>query len=104
MLYWRLTHLKVARRVDTTKVKALTQEILALPEGERQQLAQQVLPILLATRAGLEGIDEVLRTLSDRELDAIVERARSRRRDLSEAAVAEVIDEALRSARASRRS
>ena len=42
--------------------------------------------------------------LSDQELDAIVERARSRRRDLSEAAVAEVIDEALRSVRASRRS
>lgn len=38
------------------------------------------------------------------ELDAIVERARSRGRDRSEAAVAEVIDEALRSARASRRS
>jgi hypothetical protein len=90
--------------VDTTKVKALTQEILALPEGERQQLAQQVLPILLSTRAGLEGIDEALGALSDQELDAIVARARSRRRDLSEAAVAEVIDEALRSARASRRS
>ena len=104
MLYWRLTKLKVTPRVDITKVKALTQEILALPEGERQQLAQEVLPILLATRAGLEGIDEALRALSDRELDAIVERARSRRRDLSEAAVAEVIEEALRSARASRRS
>jgi hypothetical protein len=99
-----LTKLKVTPRVDITKVKALTQEILALPEGERQQLAQEVLPILLTTRAGLEGIDEALRALSDRELDAIVERARSRRRDLSEAAVAEVIDEALRSARASRRS
>jgi hypothetical protein len=90
--------------MDTTKVKALTQEILALPEGERQQLAQEVLPILLTTRAGLEGIDEALRALSDQELDAIVERARSRGRDQSEAAVAEVIDEALRSARASRRS
>jgi hypothetical protein len=71
---------------------------------ERQQLAQEVLPILLTTRAGLEGIDEALRSLSDQELDAIVERARSRRRDLPEAAVAEVIDEALRAARASRRS
>ena len=89
--------------MDTTKVKALTQEILALPEGERQQLAQEVLPILLTTRAGLEGIDEALRSLSDQELDAIVERARSRC-DLPETAVAEVIDEALRSARASRRS
>jgi hypothetical protein len=90
--------------VDTTRVKALTQEILALPEGERQQLTLGVLPILLATRAGLEGIDEALRTLSDQELDAIVERARSRRLDLPEAPIAEVIAEALRTARASRRS
>jgi hypothetical protein len=90
--------------MDTARIKALTQQILALPEGERQQLALEVLPILLTTRAGLEGIDEALRTLSDQELDAIVERARSRRRDLAEAAVAAVIDEALRSARASRRS
>jgi hypothetical protein len=90
--------------VDTSKVKALTKEILALPEGERQQLALEVLPILLTTRAGLEGIDQALRTLSDQELDAIVERARSRRRDLTDPEVAAVIDEALRSARASRRS
>jgi hypothetical protein len=99
-----LTNLKVTPRVDTSKVKALLQEILALPEWERQQLAQEVLPILLTTRAGLEGIDEALRMLSDQELDAIVERARSRRRDLTEAAVAAVIEEALRSARASHRS
>lgn len=90
--------------MDTNKVKALTKEILALPEGERQQLALEVLPILLTTRAGLEGIDQALRTLSDQELDAIVERARSRRRDLTDPEVAAVIDEALRSARASRRS
>ena len=90
--------------MDTSRVKAMTQEILALTEGERQQLAVEVLPILLATRAGLEGIDEALRALFDEELDAIVERARSRPRDLTEAGVAEVIDEALRSARASNRS
>jgi hypothetical protein len=90
--------------MDTARIKALTQQILALPEGERQQLALEVLPVLLTTRAGLEGIDEALRTLSDQELDAIVERARSRRRDLTDATVAAVIDEALRSARASRRS
>jgi hypothetical protein len=89
--------------VDTTKVKALTQEILALSEDERQQLARQVLPILLTTRAGLEGINEALRTLSDQDLDTIVERARHRTRDLSSAALAEVIEEALRAARASRR-
>lgn len=62
----------------------------------------EVLPVLLTTRAGLEGIDEALRALSDQELDAIVERARSRRRDLMDATGAVVIDEALRSARASR--
>jgi hypothetical protein len=92
-----LTNLRVAPRVDNNKVKAP-------PRGERQQLAQEVLPILLTTRAGLEGIDEVLRALFDVELDAIVKRARSRPRDLTEAGVAEVIDEALRSARASHRS
>ena len=90
--------------MDTTKIKALAQDILALSEGERQQLAQEVLPCLLTTRAGLESIDEALRALPDEDLDAIVERARSRRRDLPEAAIAEVIDEALRAARASRRS
>ena len=104
MLYWRLTRLETAALIDTARIKALTKEILALPEAEKQQLALEVLPILLTTRAGLEGIDEALRALSDQELDAIVARARSRRRDLSEAAVAEVIHEALRSARASRRS
>lgn len=91
-------------RMDTTKIKALAQDILALSEGERQQLAQEVLPCLLTTRAGLESIDEALRALPDEDLDAIVERARSRRRDLPEAAIAEVIDEALCAARASRRS
>ena len=90
--------------MDTTKIKALAQDILALSEGERQQLAQEILPCLLTTRAGLESIDETLRALPDEDLDAIVERARGRRHDLSEAAIAEVIDEALRAARASRRS
>jgi hypothetical protein len=52
----------------------------------------------------LEGIDEALRALYDQEVDAIVERARGRGRDQSEAAIAEVIDKALRSARASPRS
>ncbi len=40
--------------MDTARIKALTQQILALPEGERQQLALEVLPILLTTRAGSE--------------------------------------------------
>ncbi len=90
--------------MDKAKIKALTEEIMALPEGEREQLAHEILPLLLGTRAGLEGIDQALQTLSDEELDALVERARSRGRDLPEAFVATVIGEALRAARASRRS
>ncbi len=85
--------------MDQSKVKALTQEILALPEAERQRLAEEVLPMLLTTRAGLAGIDEALRALSDDELDAVVERARRRGRDLPDATVAAVIGEALRAVR-----
>jgi hypothetical protein len=90
--------------MDKDKVKALAEEIMALPGGEREQLAQEILPLLLGTRAGLEGVDRALQALSDQELDALVERARSRGRDLPEAFVATVIGEALRAARASRRS
>lgn len=87
-----------------SKVKALTQEILALPEAERQQLAEEILPVLLTTRPGLAGIDQALQSLSDEELDALVERARSRGRDLPDATVAAVIGEALRAVRAQSRS
>lgn len=90
--------------MDKGKVKALTQEIKALPERERQELAREVLPLLLTTSAGLRGIDEALQALSDGELDALVERARSRGRHLSDAMIASVIGEALRAARASSRS
>ena len=37
-----------------SKVQSLIAEIEALSEGERQTLAQEVLPLLLSTRAGLE--------------------------------------------------
>ena len=90
--------------MDQSKVRVLTQEILALPEAERQQLAEEILPLLLVTRAGLEGIDRALQALSDEELDALVERARSRGWDLPDAAVAAVIGEALRAVRAESRS
>ena len=90
--------------MDKNKLKALAEEIMALPGGEREQLAQEILPLLLGTRAGLEGVDRALQALSDKELDALVERARSRGRDLPEAFVATAIGEALRAARASRRS
>ena len=90
--------------MDQAKVKALTQEILALPDGERQRLAEEILPVLLTTRAGLAGIDEALQALSDEELDALVERARSRGRDLPDATAAAVISEALRAVRSQSRS
>lgn len=90
--------------MDHTKVKALTEEIMALPDLERQQLAREVLPVLLTTRAGLGSIDGSLQALSDQELDALVERARSRGRDLPDSTLAAVIDEALRAARAQSRS
>ena len=90
--------------MDKSKVKALTQEILALSEAEREQLAEEVLPVLLTTRPGLAGIDQALQALSDQELDALIERARSRGRDLPDSTVAEVIGEALRAVRAQSRS
>ena len=90
--------------MDTVRVRSLAQEILALSEPERQELAREVLPILLTTRAGLAEIGASLRDLSDDELRALVERARQRASDLSEDAVAAIISEGLRAARADRRS
>ncbi|OGK99273.1 MAG: hypothetical protein A3I14_17070 [Candidatus Rokubacteria bacterium RIFCSPLOWO2_02_FULL_73_56] len=86
--------------METARVRSLAREILALPEPERQELAREVLPSLLATRAGLEEIDAALRELSDDELRALVERARQRASDLSEDEVAAIIAEGLRAARA----
>src|SRR3989338_3701909 len=104
--------------METARVRSLAREILALPEPERQQLAREVLPALLSTRAGLEEIDPALRDLSDDELRALGERARApralagggrgavagrprqRASDLSEDEVAAIIAEGLRAARA----
>ena len=86
-----------------SKVSALKEEILALPDQERQELAREVLPALLLTPAGLAEIDETLQCLSDAELDTLVERARRRAADLSEESVATVIAEALRAVRAQSR-
>ncbi len=86
--------------METARVRSLAREILALPEPERQELAREVLPLLLSTRAGLEEIDAALRDLSDDELLALVERARRRASDLSEDEVAALIAEGLRAARA----
>ena len=61
----------------TSRVRSLAEEIRALPEDDRQALAQEVLPVLLSTRAGLEEIDRALTTFSDEELDALIERART---------------------------
>lgn len=86
------------------KVQSLVTEIEALSEAERQELAHEVLPLLLTTRAGLEEIDRSLETLSDEELDAIIERARQRAGALGDDAVAAIIAEAVRAVRAQSRS
>lgn len=87
-----------------SKLRILIDEILALPEEDRQALAREILPTLLATRAGLEEIDEALRSLSDDELRALVTRARQRTSELAEVEVASIIAEGLRAARAQGRS
>ena len=87
----------------TSTVRSLVEQIRALPDGDRQALAQEILPVLLSTRAGLEAIDLALTTLSDEELDALIERARAQA-DLSETAAAAVIGEAVRAVRAQSRS
>jgi len=86
--------------VETPKVQSLIAEIQGLSEAERQELAHEVLPLLLTTRAGLEEIDEALRDLPDEQLRALVERARRRASELSEDEVAAIIAEGLRAARA----
>lgn len=90
--------------MDDAKVKTLKQAILELPADQQQQLAEELLPVLLTTRAGFKGIDRVLETLSDEEVDALVERARSRSKDLPEETITAVIGEALRAIRAQSRS
>ena len=82
--------------METAWVRSLARQILALSEPERQELAREVLPVLLTTRAGLAEIDASLRDLSDDELRALVERARQRASDLSEDEVAAIIAEGLR--------
>ena len=90
--------------MGTGKIQSLVTEIEALSEAERQELAHEVLPLLPTTRAGLEEIDRSLETLSDEELDAIIERARQRAGTLGDDAVAAIIAEAVRAVRAQSRS
>ena len=90
--------------MEDATVKSLKQAILDLPADQQQQLAEEVLPLLLTTRAGVKGIDQVLQALSGEELDDLVERARTRAKDLSEDTIAAVIGEALRAVRAQSRS
>jgi hypothetical protein len=86
--------------METARVRSLAREILALSDPERQELAREVLPVLLITRAGFAEIDAALRDVSDDELRGLVERARQRASDLSEDEVAAIIAEGLRAARA----
>ena len=81
-------------------VRSLARQIMTLSEPEREELAREILPVLLTTRAGLAEIDASLRDLPDEELDALVERARQRASTLSEDKVAAIIAEGLRAARA----
>lgn len=85
-------------------MKHLAEEILALAEDERQELAQGILPELLLIRAGLEAIDQSLHSLSDTELSGLVEQARRRNRECPDQAVAAVMDDAIQAARRARRS
>jgi hypothetical protein len=87
-----------------TKVQSLVAEIEALSEVDRQTLAQEILPLLLCTRAGLAEIDRSLEVLSDAELDTVIERARQRAGTPGDEAVTAIIDEAIRAARAHGRS
>jgi hypothetical protein len=91
------------RAMDTARVKALTDEILGLPEPERAELAEAVLPALLTTSVGFAGVDQAVGELSDAELVRLVERARRRCRDVTDTAIAAGIVEALRAVRAPRR-
>jgi hypothetical protein len=86
--------------MDTARVKALTDEILGPPEPKRAELAQAVLPALLTTPVGLAGVDQAIEELSEAELVALGERARHRRRDVTDEGIAAVIAEALRAVRA----
>ena len=86
-----------------SNVRALAEQIRALPDADQQALAQEVLPVLLSTRAGLEAIDRALTTLSDEELDSPIARARVQA-DLPETAAAAVIGEAVRAVWAQSRS
>jgi thymidylate synthase ThyX len=86
------------------KFRSLVAQIEALFEAERQELAREVLPLLLSTRAGLQEIDRSLAAFSDEELDTMIERARHRASDLSEDEIAAIIAEGIRAVRAERRS
>ena len=90
--------------MSSTKVKHLAEEILALAEDERQELAKGVLHELLLTRVGLEAIDQSLHLLSDTELGALVEQARRRNRECPDRAVAAMMDDAIQTARRARHS
>jgi hypothetical protein len=85
--------------MGSPKVQSLIAEIEALSEPERQALAHEVLPLLLSTPAGLAAIDSSLETLSDEELDNVIERARRRAGVLGDEAVTVIIDEAIRAVR-----
>ena len=86
--------------METARVRSLAREILALSEPERQELAREVLPVLLNHPRWPRRDRRLAPRLSDNELRALVERARQRASDLSEDEVAAIIAEGLQAARA----
>jgi hypothetical protein len=86
--------------MGTAWVRSLARQIMFLSGLEREELAREVLPLLLTTRVGLAQIDASLRDLPDEELDALVERARQRASSVSEDKIAAIIAEGLRTVRA----
>lgn len=89
--------------MERVTVEGLKRAVLGLPGDQRQQLAEELLPLVLTTPAAVNGIDQVLQTLSDEEIDALVERTRARAKDIPEDTIAAVISEALRAVRAQSR-
>ena len=81
--------------MDKERVRALADKIRALPEPERETLAEAILPALPMTAAGLRAHDPVTDTPSDAPCDALIDRERRRRPPVPDAAVAAVLIEAL---------
>ncbi|MBI4536844.1 MAG: hypothetical protein HY712_02675 [candidate division NC10 bacterium] len=59
--------------MEDARVNSIKQAILDLPAEQQQELAEEILPLLLTTQAAVRGTDPVVQALSDEEVDALVE-------------------------------